>query len=308
MAEAKRDQNHVTTALFESSTTPGLTLNGKIDEITGRILVTSGGGGSGTVTSVSVVTANGFAGSVANPTTTPAITISTTLGAGQIPVSNGTGFQSAPVTGTGNIVLATSPTFSGATITTSTVNGVTLVSGGSATLYLSQDGTYTTPAGGSASPGAPTNSIQFNSAGSFAGSSTLLFNGTDTITLGAEDATFSINAADATTPDSDGASVEINAGSGDGTGADGTISLHADTSGFVSISTGSDAAINVSDNDILNATTSNLYRYRGNGVYGILDFATVTGTNKTFTFPNTSGTIALVGASTGSNAFAWFIS
>ncbi len=37
----------------------------------------SGGGGSGTVTSVSVVTANGFSGSVANPTTTPAITMST---------------------------------------------------------------------------------------------------------------------------------------------------------------------------------------------------------------------------------------
>ncbi len=35
----------------------------------------SGGSGSGTVTSVSVATANGFSGTVANPTTTPAITI-----------------------------------------------------------------------------------------------------------------------------------------------------------------------------------------------------------------------------------------
>jgi hypothetical protein len=39
----------------------------------------AGGGGSGTVTTVSVVTANGVSGSVANPTTTPAITL--TLGA-----------------------------------------------------------------------------------------------------------------------------------------------------------------------------------------------------------------------------------
>ena len=39
----------------------------------------TGGGGSGTVTTVSVVSANGFAGSVANPTTTPAITISTSI-------------------------------------------------------------------------------------------------------------------------------------------------------------------------------------------------------------------------------------
>jgi hypothetical protein len=38
----------------------------------------SGGGGSGTVTSVSVVSANGLTGTVANPTTTPAITLSTT--------------------------------------------------------------------------------------------------------------------------------------------------------------------------------------------------------------------------------------
>lgn len=38
-----------------------------------------GGGGSGTVTSVSVVSTNGFAGTVANATTTPAITIKTTI-------------------------------------------------------------------------------------------------------------------------------------------------------------------------------------------------------------------------------------
>lgn len=40
---------------------------------------TGGGGGSGTVTSVSVATANGFAGTVATSTTTPAITISTSI-------------------------------------------------------------------------------------------------------------------------------------------------------------------------------------------------------------------------------------
>lgn len=38
-----------------------------------------GGGGSGTVTSVSVVTANGFAGTVATASSTPAITITTTV-------------------------------------------------------------------------------------------------------------------------------------------------------------------------------------------------------------------------------------
>ena len=38
-----------------------------------------GGGGSGTVTTVSVATANGLAGTVANPTTSPSITLSTTV-------------------------------------------------------------------------------------------------------------------------------------------------------------------------------------------------------------------------------------
>ncbi len=38
-----------------------------------------GGGGSGTVTSVSVVSANGLTGTVATPTTTPAITLSTSV-------------------------------------------------------------------------------------------------------------------------------------------------------------------------------------------------------------------------------------
>lgn len=38
-----------------------------------------GGGGSGTVTSVSVATANGFAGTVATSTTTPAITLTTSV-------------------------------------------------------------------------------------------------------------------------------------------------------------------------------------------------------------------------------------
>lgn len=38
-----------------------------------------GGGGSGTVTTVSVVSANGFAGTVANATTTPAITLTTSI-------------------------------------------------------------------------------------------------------------------------------------------------------------------------------------------------------------------------------------
>jgi len=78
MSDAVRDQNFVPVALGESDTTPGLTLPFKINEVTGRLLVDATGG-SGTVTSVSVVSANGFGGSVANATTTPAITLTTTI-------------------------------------------------------------------------------------------------------------------------------------------------------------------------------------------------------------------------------------
>lgn len=56
------------------------------------------GGGSGTVTSLSVVTANGFAGTVANPTIAPAITLSTTITG--ILQGNGTAISAAT---TGNL-------------------------------------------------------------------------------------------------------------------------------------------------------------------------------------------------------------
>ena len=53
------------------------------------------GGSTGTVTSVSVVSANGFAGSVANATTTPAITLSTSVSG--ILFGNGTGVSALTV-------------------------------------------------------------------------------------------------------------------------------------------------------------------------------------------------------------------
>ena len=60
-----------TTGTSGAATFVGNTLN--IPQYTG------GGGGSGTVTTVSVVSANGLAGTVANATTTPAITLSTSI-------------------------------------------------------------------------------------------------------------------------------------------------------------------------------------------------------------------------------------
>jgi hypothetical protein len=81
--------------------------------------VDQGGGvpGSGTVTSVSVATANGFAGTVATTTTTPAITLKTTVTG--LLKGNGTGV-SAAVAGTDYLA----PTGSGAGLT-----GVALLAG-----------------------------------------------------------------------------------------------------------------------------------------------------------------------------------
>ena len=109
MAEqAIRDQNHVTAMLFKGS--DGATYNAQGDEATGRLKVDNSGGGSGTVTEVSVVTANGFAGTVATATTTPAITLTTSINA-PVLAGNGTAIAAATTTGSGStVVLSDTPT------------------------------------------------------------------------------------------------------------------------------------------------------------------------------------------------------
>lgn len=86
-----------------------------------NVQVVGGGaaaGGSGTVTSASVVSSNGFAGSVANPTTTPAITINTTVTG--IVKGNGTAI-SAAVAGTDYLL----PTGNGSLLTGLTQSQIT---------------------------------------------------------------------------------------------------------------------------------------------------------------------------------------
>ena len=97
---------------------------------TGQILTVSGGlpvwanpASGGTVTSVSVVSANGLAGTVATATTTPAITLSTTVTA-PVLAGNGTAISAATTTGSGStVVLATSPAVTGLTSDTLSASG-----------------------------------------------------------------------------------------------------------------------------------------------------------------------------------------
>lgn len=115
MAEAARDGNYVPTLIAVSNADGTTPVRLYADPTTHRLLVNLGGAGSGTVTDVSVVSANGFAGSVANSTTTPAITLTTTITG--ILSGNGTAISAASTTGSGNVVLATGPTIAGATFT-----------------------------------------------------------------------------------------------------------------------------------------------------------------------------------------------
>jgi hypothetical protein len=92
------------------------------------------GTGNGTVTNVSVVNANGFSGSVANPTTTPAITLTTTITG--LLKGNGTAI-SAAVAGTD--YLAPNASITGGTNTKITYDSKGLVTAGTAAALASSD-------------------------------------------------------------------------------------------------------------------------------------------------------------------------
>lgn len=155
MATASRDQNSVTTLLAVSSVDGVTPVVVYADPITHRLLVDLAGG-NGTVTSVSVVTANGISGSVATSTTTPAITLilgaitptstngvsSTTMAFLDATSSVQTQLNSkAPVsspTFTGTVALGTSPTMTTPVIT-SLPTGSGIASTSTASTLVSRD-------------------------------------------------------------------------------------------------------------------------------------------------------------------------
>ena len=101
---ALRDQNNVPSLLLENASVAGEIVRAQGDQATGRLLVDNAGGGAGTVTSVSVVTANGFAGTVANASSTPAITLTTTINS-PVLAGDGTSITAATTTGSGSTAM-----------------------------------------------------------------------------------------------------------------------------------------------------------------------------------------------------------
>lgn len=126
-------------------------------DIYGRITsAANGSSGTGTVTTVSVVTANGFAGTVANATTTPAITLETTVtgvlkGDGTSISAATSGVDYAPATtgtsilygdgsgGFSSVSIGTGLSFSTGTLTNTAPDQVVSLTGGTA---ISISGSY----------------------------------------------------------------------------------------------------------------------------------------------------------------------
>lgn len=77
----------------------------------------------------------------------------------------------------GSILSLTNALLGGAVLTTSSVNGVYLQSGGSTTSFLNANGGYSSVASGSGTPGGLNTQLQFNNSGAFAGISGATTNG-----------------------------------------------------------------------------------------------------------------------------------
>jgi hypothetical protein len=151
MAQASRDQNYVTTLLAVSSVDGVTPVTLYANPITHRLLVDLAGGGSGTVQTISVATANGFAGTSDGNPNNPTLTLTTSITG--ILKGNGTAI-SAAVSGTD----------------IKTVNGTSLLGSGNITV--------------STSPGGSTTQLQYNNAGAFGGISGATTDGTN-VTLDA---------------------------------------------------------------------------------------------------------------------------
>lgn len=185
----KKDDNDQPVMGGTSSADNATIINSAFDPVTRRLLTDQAGGGTGTVTSVSVVTANGFAGTVATATTTPAITLTTTLNT-PVLAGNGTALIAATTVGTGStVVLQTSPTLITPVLgiaTATTINKVTFTAPATGSTLTIADGKTLTVSNTLTFTGTDTSSVAFGAGGTVLYSASVipLTIGTTTIASG----------------------------------------------------------------------------------------------------------------------------
>lgn len=146
-----------------------------VTPVNSQFLITeggTGGSGSGTVTDVSVINANGFNGSVANSTTTPAITLTTTI-SGNI-CGNGTALSACSTTGTASTVLAISPSLTTPILISPSITGSLSIS----TLRIGSGSLLTT------SNQTGTGDIVLSASPTITGTASIAAISTNTITIG----------------------------------------------------------------------------------------------------------------------------
>lgn len=184
----------------------------------------------------------------------------------------------------------------------------------------------TTGSGGSGTPGGSDTQVQFNDGGSFGGDTAFTWNKTtNSLTVGLENSTGSILTPTATTADTTGGSLDIISGDGNSLGDGGALSIASgvggDTGSGGNISITSGASGGTSGNGgffLVEAgsgtgatfTGGNIQLKPGAGLSGATDgylyitdptsaisakfnTTSLATSDKTFTFPNTSGTFAL---------------
>jgi hypothetical protein len=240
MSNAKRDGNYVPT-LLAVSVSDGVTPVPLYADPTTHRLYVDLAAGAGTVTSVSVVSANGFAGTVASPTVTPAITLTTTVTG--ILKGNGTAISAATVntdyldatsigvsvqgysannttlgnttTGSGSIVLASTPTLVTPVLgvaTATSVNKVaitapatsaTLTIADGKTLTASNSLTFTGTDGSSLAigTGGTLGTAAYTAATAYATAAQTFFIGTTQVSINRASAALTLAGITLTTPD-----------------------------------------------------------------------------------------------------------
>lgn len=295
MAEAKRDQNFVTTLLGVSNVDAITPVVIYADPVTHRLLVDNGGSGGSGITSINGDTTAaqtltvGTAGTDFNISDDLAgghvfnLPTASASNRGALSTADWTTFNGKQASGNYITALTGDVTASGpgsVAATLATVNS-NVGSFTSANITVDAKGRITAASngsGGSGSPGGSDTQVQFNDAGSFGGASAFTYDKTDL-------------------------SISYNGGSTGSFGIltnTGATALLVDTGGDITIG---GATVNVSA-DFMNLDASNSVKLNSGGSFSAVFHTSFLAADRDFAFPDFSGTITALGNSvTGTGDF-----